>query len=174
MLQHSLFVPDDHLRSIQIEQLLEPVISVDQTTVEVVEITGGKVTTLEEYQRTKIWRNHRHSLEDHPLRFVAGIEDGFDDLQAPDQSHSLLLRTGILVLVLEFIKERVQLETSDHCTDRFRTHVGLELVAILLASEAVFLFTQQCLLLERSITRVDHDIVLVIDHPLQVSRFHVE
>jgi hypothetical protein len=41
-LQHALFVADDHVRRVQLHQLLEAVVAVDDAAIEIVEIGGGE------------------------------------------------------------------------------------------------------------------------------------
>ena len=174
VLEHPLLVSDDHLRCIEVEQLLQPVVPVDQSSIEIIEVTGGKVTTFEQYQWTEIRRNHRNRLENHPLRLVPGAYHGTDDLESTDQARSLLLRPGVVVLFLQLIEQRVQFQTIDHRADRIGSHIRLEFIAISLTGKSVLFLSEKLFLLERRIAGFNHQVILVIDHPLEVSRLHVE
>ena len=169
MLEHSLLVANDHFRCIQIEQLLQAVVAVDQTTVKVVEITGRKVSALQKNERTKVGRNHRNRFENHPLRLVAGFDHRTDNSESANQTGLLLLGTGGLVLFLQLIEKSWEIEIANHGANRFRPHVGLELISVLLAGEAVLFLIQKLLLLERRISRIQDHVVLVVDHPLEVG-----
>ena len=74
-LQHALFVAHDHVRRVQLDQLLQPVVAVDHAAVQVVEIGGGETAAIERHQRTQFRRNHRDHVENHPLRLVAGLAE---------------------------------------------------------------------------------------------------
>ena len=174
MLQHSLLVANDHLGSVQVEQFLQAVIAVDQSPVEIIEITGREVSTLEEDQRPQVGRNHRYCIVDHPLRLVARVEDRPDDPHSANQVRSLLLRPSSVVLLLEFFRQFPEIHPANHLTDRLGAHVGNKSVAILLTSKTELLLAEELSLLERGIPWIDDEIVLVVDHPFEVSRLHVE
>ena len=42
LLEHPLFIADDHLGSIEVHQLLEPVVAVDDAAVQIVQVAGGE------------------------------------------------------------------------------------------------------------------------------------
>ena len=54
-------------------QLLESVVPVDDPTIKVVQVGGGKSTAIERNERAQIRRNHRNHVQDHPLRLVARV-----------------------------------------------------------------------------------------------------
>jgi hypothetical protein len=49
-LQHALFVAHDHVRGVQLDQLLQPVVAVDHAAVQVVQIGGGEASAIERHQ----------------------------------------------------------------------------------------------------------------------------
>src|SRR6185436_20141932 len=51
-LQHALLVSDDDFRRLEREQVLQPVIPVDDATIEIVQVRRRKTTTFEWHQRT--------------------------------------------------------------------------------------------------------------------------
>ena len=91
MLQHALLISNDHVRSIQIEELFQPVITIDQTAIEIVEVRRCEIAAFEQDQRTQVGWNYRNDVHDHPVCLVAGIEDGLDDLQTLDDVFCFLL-----------------------------------------------------------------------------------
>ena len=91
-LQHALFIAHDHVRRVQLDQLLQTVVAVDDAAVEVVQIGGGEAAAIERHQRTQFRRNDREHVENHPLRLVAGLAERFDDAQALGELQLLLLR----------------------------------------------------------------------------------
>ena len=91
-LQHALFVLDDDLGRVQLEQPLEAVVAVDDAAIEIVEIGRGEAAAVELHHRAQFGRDHRNGGEDHPLRLVAAGEEGFDDFEALDRLEALLAR----------------------------------------------------------------------------------
>src|SRR5690606_19831100 len=81
-LKHALLVADDDAGSLQLDQALQTVVTVDHTTIKVVQIRGREAAAIERNQRTQVRRNDRNNLEDHPFRLVAGIEEVLHHLEA--------------------------------------------------------------------------------------------
>ncbi len=69
-LQHALFVAENHVRGTDVNQLFQAVVAVDDTAVEFVQVGGRKAAAFERNERTKIGRNHREHVENHPGRLV--------------------------------------------------------------------------------------------------------
>src|SRR5690606_27227447 len=53
-LQHPLFVADDNLRSSKLDQLLEPVVAVDNAAIEIVQIRRREASAIQRHQRPKL------------------------------------------------------------------------------------------------------------------------
>src|SRR5207247_9042993 len=136
------------------------------------------------HQRPQVGRDHRDHVEDHPPRVVAllarapRVAERVHDLE-PLQ-HLLLAmlarlgRDGLAQLVGELI-DGEPLEQRAH---RRRADVGAEpRVAFgprLGAQLEVAVLVEQLLLLHLLLARLDHHVVRVVDHPLQVPQRHVE
>ncbi len=82
LLQHAALVPDDDLRSVELEQALQAVVAVDDAAVEVVEIARREAAAVERNERAEIRRQDRDHRQHHPLRAVAALAEGLDHLQA--------------------------------------------------------------------------------------------
>ena len=95
LLQHPLFVADDDFRRVEVDQLLQPVVAVDDAAVQVVQVAGGEVARIQQHQRAQVRRDHRDHVQHHPLGLVVAVADRFDDLQPVDQVLRLLLRAGL-------------------------------------------------------------------------------
>ena len=134
LLQHPLFVANDHLRRIQIDQLLEPVVAVDDSPVQVVQVAGGEVARIEEDQRAKVRRNDRNAFEHHPLGTVVAVAQRLDDLEPLGQVLDLLLAGGLDQLLAELLGKRDQVEPHQELADRLGPHVGLEFLVVLAAA----------------------------------------
>src|SRR4029079_6480518 len=75
LLQHPLFVADDDVGRTQLDQPLQTVVTVDDSTIEIVEIGRGEAATIKRHQRPQVGRDYRNNLEDHPFRLVAGLDE---------------------------------------------------------------------------------------------------
>ena len=149
LLEHALLVVDDDLGCAQIEQSLQPVVAVDHTTVEVVEVGGRETATVELDHRAQLRWDHRHDVEDHCLRvvgaatvLVATVERG-DDLEALDGLLAALRRQRLAGRVgsgLDRLAELdlllVEIDAVDQLLDRVGSGATLEVVAVLVAQLA--------------------------------------
>ncbi len=57
-LKHALLVADNNVRRLKLKEVLETVVSVDDTTVEVVKVGSCKTASFKRNKRTEIRRNH--------------------------------------------------------------------------------------------------------------------
>ena len=55
-LQHALFVSDDDVRCLEADQVLQPVIPVDDTAVQVIQVTGCEAATVQLNHRVQFRR----------------------------------------------------------------------------------------------------------------------
>ena len=137
LLEHPLFVADDHLGRVQVDQLLEPVVAVDDSPVQVVQVAGGEVARIEEDQGTKVRRNDRNTLEHHPLGPVVAVAQRLDNLEALGQVFDLLLARGLDQLLAKLLGEGDQVEPHQELADRLGPHVGLEFLVVLPAGPCI-------------------------------------
>ncbi len=172
MLQHALLVANNHIRRIQIEKLLETVIPVDQAPVEIVQIRGGEVAALQQDQGPQIRRDDRHDIQHHPLRLVAGIEDGLDDLEPLDEILRLLLALGGSQLGLELLGELLKIDVENELAHRLGAGIRLEGVTVLLPAIGVLFLGEKLVALELGISRIDNNVILVVDDPLERGCLH--
>ena len=93
LLQHSLLVAHDNVGCFELEHTLETVVSVNDTTVQIIQIRGGIAAAVEHDHRAQIRRNDRNHVHDHPCRLVAGLEEGLNDLESLEDL-DLLLAVG--------------------------------------------------------------------------------
>ena len=109
LLQHTLFVADDDVRCLQLDEPLQAVIAVDDAAVEVVEVGGREAAAVQLDHRAQLRRNDRQHVHDHPRRIVAGHPERLDDLKALDDAQ-LLLAGGVLQLVFQLLGELLQID----------------------------------------------------------------
>src|SRR5690554_32319 len=81
-LQHALFVAQNDVGRLELEQTLETVVAVDDATVQIVQIRGGEAAPVERHQRAQIGRQHRQHFHDHPVGLDARLLEAFQHLEA--------------------------------------------------------------------------------------------
>ena len=96
LLQHALLVAHDDVRRAQLDQPLQPVVAVDDAAIEVVQVRGREAAAIQRHQRAQLGRDHRHDVEDHPVRPRAAFGEGLDQLQPLDELLALRLAGGLL------------------------------------------------------------------------------
>ena len=91
-LEHALFVANDNVGSAKLHELFEAVVAVDDATIEVVKIRRGETATVERHKGTQLRRKNRNNVENHPLRLVAALAEGFQNFKALGELDALLER----------------------------------------------------------------------------------
>src|SRR5262245_15642368 len=71
LLQHPLLVANDYIRRVQFDELLQSVVAVDHTTVEVIQVRRRKASTIQWNQRPQFRWNDWNRVQDHPFGLVA-------------------------------------------------------------------------------------------------------
>ena len=122
LLQHPLFVADDDFRRVEVDQLLEPVVAVDDAAIEVVEIARGEVAAVEQHERTQIGRNHRDHVQHHPLRLVVRVADRFDVFSRLMRSLAFCFEPVSLSSSRRHLRELHQVELLQQLADRLGAH----------------------------------------------------
>ena len=175
-LQHALFVAHDDFRSVQVHQLLQPVVAVDDAAIEVVQVGRREAAAIQWNQRTQLRRNDRNHVEDHPLRLVAALAEGLDHLQALGVLQALLHRSLVPHLLAQLARQAFDLNALQQFFDGFGAHHGLEAGgAVLLVEFAELgLVLDDLALFHRSFARLDHDVGFEVEHRLKVAQRDVE
>ncbi len=174
LLQHALFVAHDDVRCSQIQQTLQTVVTVDHATVQIVQIGGRETAAVQRYQRTQVRRQHRQHCHDHPLRLVAGLQEGFHQLQTLGGLLALGLGVGLIQLFAHGAHFAFQIDGAQQCQDCFGAHLGVEFVTPLFQCVQVLLFGQHLAALEVGHAGFDHYIGFEIQHALDVTQGHVQ
>ena len=115
-----------------LDDLLQPVVSVDDASVEVVEVGGREPATVELDHRSKLGGDDGDDVEDHPLGAAAGVDEGFGDFQSLDGAGAALTG-GHDDLLAEFASKSVQLDAAEEFLHRFGADVGADEGAEVLA-----------------------------------------
>ena len=160
-----------------LDQLLQPVVTVDDATIQVVEIGRGKASAVERHERPQVGRDHRHDVHDHPgrvirrLAVVARAQECVDDLQPLQHLLLAVLRRLDGNRRAQFLGERLDVDALEQLAHRRRTDLGAERVvpgvARLDAQREIFVLIEQLLFLDFLLARLEHDIARVVDHALE-------
>src|SRR4029077_14409867 len=174
-LKHALFVAHDDVRRAQFHELLQPVVAVDDAAIEVVQIGSGEATAVERHQRAQLRRKNRNHVENHPLRLVAALAEGFENFEALGELDALLQRRIHLHLFAELFGELVHFDAAEQFLDSFRAHLGGELARIFFLQFAIFVFEQDFPFAENGdFARVHNDESLEIENALEIAHGNVQ
>ena len=91
-LKHALLVADDDVGRLQLDELLQPVVPVDDAAIQIVQVRGREPAAVERNERAQLRRNHRDDVQNHPLRLVRRLAERVDHLQALGELQLLLHR----------------------------------------------------------------------------------
>src|SRR5579864_1513515 len=125
-LQHALLVAHDDIGSVQLDEFLQPVVAVDHSPVQVVEIGSSEAAAVQRHQRPKLGWNHRDDIQDHPLRLVAGLAEAFHHPEAFGKFELLLLRHLGLHFFADFEAQTFDVDALEKLFDAFGAHHGDE------------------------------------------------
>jgi hypothetical protein len=174
LLQHALLVADDDIRGLQLDQLLQPIVAVDDAAIQVVQVGRREAAAVERNERTQLRRNHRNHVEDHPVRLIARLAERVDDLEAL-RILQLLLRRGLGAhLRAHLFGEALDVDALQQLLDRFGAHLRAELVLMVFTRLPVLLFRQQLVLLQLRVTGIDDDVGLEVEDALEIAKRDVE
>src|SRR5438128_418240 len=174
-LEHALFVADDHFRRFELEQVLQPIIPVDDATIEIVEIGGSEAATFERDERTEVRRNHRQDDQDHPLGPALRGLKPLKQLDALGDLLANLFALGLGHRDLEQIDLLTEIDAGQGITHRFSAHFGDKgFGTVSLSRFAIFMLAEKLVLLERRRAGIDHHVILVIDDALEIASSHVK
>ncbi len=90
LLQHTLLVADNDIGSAKLQKSFQTIVSVDDSSVQIIQIGGCKPAAVQLHHRTQIRRNDRNHIHNHPLRLVAGLAESLHNLQSLDDAGAFL------------------------------------------------------------------------------------
>lgn len=108
-LKHTLLVADYYLGCAELKELAQTVVSVDNAAVKIVEVARCEAAALELNHGTKLRRNNREHVENHPLGSVAALSERLDNLKALE-SLGLLLTACVLYLLAQLRGELIEVD----------------------------------------------------------------
>ena len=166
LLEHPLFVADDDVGGVELNQPLQAVIPVDDPAIQIVQVGGCEPTAVQLNHRTDIGRNHGQHVHDHPAGLVAGLPEGLHHLQTLDNAQ-LLLGGGGLQLVSQLLGQLIQVDLLQQLLDGLGTHTGLEVVLVLFPHVPVFLLGEHLVPGQGRVTGIGNNIGCEVQHLLQ-------
>ncbi len=147
-LQHSLLVADDDVRRTDFQKLFQTVVTVDDSSVKIVQVRCCESSAVQLNHGTQIRRNDRNRVQNHPGRLVAAFAESFHYFQSLQNSFSLLALGGFQLFaecpVLFF-----DIYIKEQLLDCFRAHADSEMSAVYLAVFLIFPFGEDLLLHKR-------------------------
>ena len=174
-LQHALLITNDDIRCAQLEQVLETVVTIDDATIEIVQVGGRKAATFQRHERTKIRRNDWKNFHDHGFWTAVRLSKALAKLQALGQLLADLLGLGLGHRLFQFLDGIGKIDPAEDVTDGFSTHAHAESVCTVL----FFCFTeinfgQQLTTLQWSAAWLDDHVVFIIDDALKRAGRHIQ
>ena len=174
-LQHALFVAHDHVGRAKFHEFLQPVVAVDDAAIQIVQVGSGEAAAIEWHQRTQFRRKDRDHVQNHPLRLVAALAEGFQHLRR-------------LANLMRFCRRRIGLHFLAKLIGEFSTStrrssslmasapiVATKLAGIFGGELAVFLFVKQLAFFEDGdFARVDNDERFEVENALEVAHGNVQ
>ena len=142
LLKHPLLVAHDDLRRLKLDQPLEPVVPVDHSPVEVVQVARREPASVKLYHRPQFGRQHGQNREHHPLRLVSARPKRLHDAKRLYGLLPALSRRGP-DLLLQVVALPVEVQIREHVKNGLRSHAGAEHLTAELAYLAVPTFGQK-------------------------------
>ena len=172
-LKHTLLVADYYLGCAELKELAQTVVSVDNAAVKIIEVARCKASALELNHGTKLRRDNRKHVEDHPLGSVAALSERLDNLKA-FESLSLLLTACVLYLLAQLRGELVEVDFGKKFLDSLGAHACPEIVLIHQAVLVVILLVENLILFKIRCAGIDNDMHRKVENFLKVARRYIE
>ena len=173
-LQHTFFVADNDFRRTKLKQVFQTVVTVDDTTVEVVQVRCCKSAAFQRNQRTQIRRNHWQNFQNHPFRTGVTGDKAFEKTETLGQISAACFVFGLCQFGNDFIFLSFQINHLQKRTDGRSPHVRFECILIFITSLTVVEFIKSSTQLQRGIARIRHDPVFVVNDAFQRTGSHIQ
>ena len=173
LLEHTLLIADNNIRSAQLQQSLQAVVPVNDSSVQIVQVGGGEPSAVQLHHGAQIRRDHRDGVHDHPLRTVSGLPECLHYFHSLDDSGPLLAG-GLLQSGAQFLGLFLQINGAEQFLDSLCPHPYPEGVPVLFSGILVFLLRENLLILQSGVSAVQHNVAGKVEHFLQGSRGKVQ
>ena len=173
-LQHTFFVTYDDVRRSQIQQTFQTVVTVNDATIQIVQVRSRETTAIQRNQRTQIWRQNRQNGQDHPLRLVARLYESFQQFDTLGQLLTLGFGVGFVQLFAQSFALLLQIHALQQGLDSFRTHLRVKFVTELFQRIQILFFSQDLLAFQVGHTAFDNHIRFEVQHAFDIAQRHIE
>ena len=170
-LQHSFFVSYNNIGCAQIQQSFQTVVSVDNPSIQVIQVACCETAAVQLYHRTNFGRNYRNRIQNHPFGLITGKTEAFDYLQLLDDTHALL-PCGVLQLRLQLYGFLFQINVLQKLLNCFCAHCRLKGIAVFIISLSVFSFCQKLFVLQLCIPCIQYNVGCKVQNLFQCSGAH--
>ena len=193
VLKHSLFVADDYFGRAHFDELFKSVVSVDNSTIQIVKVGRSISSAVEGNHRSEFGRKYGKHVENHPLGTSVAESESFDDIETLYSLDSLLIVGFVRALCYDSLKIRsffFEVDLAEQFFDCFRAHtysvraevlgnnhafgVLAHILVSLFDSLFVVLVDYYVLFLEFGITGVEHDKLIEVQYRVNVLGRHIE
>ena len=158
-LQHTLFIADDDIRRVQIQETFQAIVAIDDAAIQVVQVARREAAAVELHHGAQVRRDHGDDVEDHPRRFVARLLECFRHFETADDA-DLLLARRVLQLGAQFLDQGVHVDFLEQFLDGRSAHIRAErTVTILIDGILVIRFRQEFFFRQARFARIQHDVV---------------
>ena len=139
LLEHTLLVAQNHIRSLDFNQFLEAVVADNHPAVQIVQVGGGETAAIEGNEGTQVGRGDGNHLENHPFGAVdaLGLLEPLDDGQALEGFRSSLLGFLRGDFCPQFVGEGIHVNLAQEFEDGAGAHFRNELVGIVILERFV-------------------------------------
>ena len=172
-LEHTFFVTNDDVRSVELEQTFQTIVTVNYTTIQIVEVGGCKTTAVKLYHGAQFRRNYRNYIQNHPFRTVTGFKESFANFQTTYCTY-FTLAAYFFHFSAQFISQSLQVDFFQQFFNCGSTHTNFECVAIFITSFYIFTFAEQLFFGQRSFARIEDDVVSKIQYFFQAAGRNVK
>ena len=157
-LQHTLLVAHDNVRRVEFQQTFQAIVTVDRTSVQIVQVRCRKTSTIQWNQRTKVrWQYWQHG-QDHVFRAIAGINEGFYQFYPLGQAFQFCDRPRRADLPAQPDLFLAQDNASKQVKNSFGAHLRFKLVTPMFQGIEVLLVGEQLATLEVGQAGIKHNI----------------
>ena len=158
----------------QFQQTFQTVVTVDNATVQIVQIGSGKTTAIQWNQRTQIRRQYRQHIHNHPFQLHTGTVEGFQYFQTFGNFFDFGVRTGRFQLLTQDFDFAGNIQGTQQFADTFCTHFGIEVVAVFVQFVVVIVFSQQLTTLQRSHAGIGYHKCFKVQYAFDIAQSHVQ
>ena len=162
-LKHTLLVLYDYFGSHELRELFKTVVSVDYSSVKVIEVGRCVSAAVKGHHRSDFRRDNGDNVKYHPFGLVSRTAERLDNLKSLDYLELLLTGSGIQ-LRFQLFGKLFDIYFVEKLFYSLCAHTDAEIVFVFFIHVAIFAFGKHLLLFKRSATRVKNYILRKVEH----------